>query len=382
MNIVLVVDRLDGLGGGLERWTVRLAAHLLAAGHAVQVVTFAQASHGLDIPIHVLPVHPSALARGRAIAACVARLGANVVHDSGSGWSGDVFHPQTGSHLASLDREIASHTPLRRIRAGLSPRTALRRWRMARAEARQAASAGRIIAVSHRIRADLMARHDVPAARIVVVPNGAETARFAPARLAPLRDAARRAMGVADATLFLGSAHNMRLKGMDNAIRALAALGDGPAVLAIAGGTPDAWWHGLAARLGVAGRVRFLGPVDDMAPVFAAADALVHPTRWDACSLSTIEAAAAGLPVVTTAMNGAAELIEHGRTGFVLNDPDDVPALTAHMRALLDPALRAGIGGAALLASARHDIADNLRAVESVLLDAALAKKAAQRASG
>lgn len=370
MDIALVVDRFDGLGGGLERWTVALARHLLAAGHTVQVVCFEQASHGLPVAVHVLAHRSSALARGRAIAVCVAGLGADVVHDSGSGWSGDVFHPQTGSHLASMEREIASHTLFRRLKAGVSPRTNLRRWRMARAESRQAAGARRLIAVSHRIRADLQARHGVAPERIVVIPNGAETARYHPDRIAGLRMPARQAMGAGGSVLFLGSAHNMRLKGMDDAIRALAVLREAgaDARLAIAGGRPDGWWHGLVNGLGLGAHVRFLGPVDDMAPLFAAADALVHPTRWDACSLSTIEGAAAGLPVITTAMNGAAELIRDGETGFVLPRPGDVGALAASMRLLLEPGLRARVGAAALADARHHDIADNLRAVESVLI--------------
>lgn len=379
MKAVLVVDRFDPLGGGLERWTVQLATYLLDEGHRVEVVTFAEGDHGLPIAVHRLDHHNSALVRGRRIAARLRGLVSDVVHDSGSGWSGDVFHPQTGSHLGSMDREIASHTLFRRLKAGVSPRTNLRRWRMARMEALQAARATRIIAVSHRIRADLAARHGVNPDRITVIPNGADTARFAPGRLAPMCDAARGALGVGSGLLFLGSAHNMRLKGMDNAMRGLATLlKEGADVtLAIAGGEPDAWWRGLAAGLGVADRVRFLGQVDDMAPLFAAADACVHPTRWDACSLSTIEAAAAGLPVITTAMNGASELIADGRTGFVLPDPADLRALTAVMRSLLDGETRRRVGMAALAASAGHDIRENLRAVTAVL-----AETAAQRSAG
>jgi UDP-glucose:(heptosyl)LPS alpha-1,3-glucosyltransferase len=175
-------------------------------------------------------------------------------------------------------------------------------------------------------------------------------------------------LGVGGSTLFLGSAHNIKLKGMDTAIRAvrrLAAQG-ADVVLAIAGGEPDAKWRAMTACLGK--RVRFLGLVDDMTPLFAAADALVHPTRWDACSLSTIEAGAAGLSVITTARNGAAELIREGETGFVLPDPEDVAALADRIGRLLDPALRARMGAAAREASLGHDLRANYEAVERVML--------------
>lgn len=173
--------------------------------------------------------------------------------------------------------------------------------------------------------------------------------------------------------MFLGAAYNLRLKGMDTAIRALAAMrATGADVrLVVAGGKPNGYWNRLIAGLGLQDRVHMLGPVEDMAPLFAAADVYVHPTRWDACSLSTIEAGAAALPVITTAMNGASELIEHGRTGFVLSDPEDVGALAACMQRLLAADIRRSIGQAVLKASKAHDIQTNLGLVEAVLMDAA-----------
>ncbi len=202
---------------------------------------------------------------------------------------------------------------------------------------------------------------------ITVVPNGAETARLAPEVLGKLRPPERARLGVGTGTVFLGSAHNMRLKGMDTAIRALLRLrAEGADVhLLIAGAAPDAAWTRLAAP--AEGRVRFLGLVDDMARLFAAADALVHPTRWDACSLSTIEAGAAGLPAITTVRNGAAELIEERVTGFVLPDPEDDAALAERMRRLLDPAVRRRMGEAARAASRGHDVRANYEAVLAVL---------------
>jgi glycosyltransferase involved in cell wall biosynthesis len=180
----------------------------------------------------------------------------------------------------------------------------------------------------------------------------------------------RHKLGIGDSVLFVAGAHNMRLKGIDTALAALARLrAEGADIrLAIAGGTADAFWTARTAALGIADRVNFLGQISDMDALFAAADACLHPTRWDACSLVTIEAMAAGLPVITTAMNGAAELIDPDRTGFVLPDPDDAPALAEAMRALLDPTLRARIGAAAHAAAQNYDITANCRAVEAVLI--------------
>ncbi|MBV9784208.1 MAG: glycosyltransferase family 4 protein [Acidisphaera sp.] len=362
MKIALTVDRFDPLGGGLEKWTFGLASHLAEAGHEIHVVTFATADHALPLTVHVLTAARSPLLRARRIEDHLARIAPDVVHDIGAAWSADVFQPQTGSLLLSLDREIASFPLRRRLRAALSPRMILRRSRMDRLERGQARRARRIIAVSRLVRELLAGRHGVAPDAMPVIPNGVDTDAFSPV---PRQ--------IGPAVHFLASAQNFWLKGADTALRALALLaGAGHDVrLAIAGATPAPRWPRLAAELGIAGRVRFCGRVADMKPLFAAADVFLHPTRWDACSLSTLEAMASGLPVITTCRDGASELIEHGRSGFVLADPDDVHALAAHMRALRDADLRRRLGEAARQAALRHQLKHNYRAVEAVLVEAA-----------
>jgi len=313
------------------------------------------------VRVHLLEPRRGLLARARAVEARLAELRLDVVLDTGTSCSGDVFLPCTGSRRLSQRQLVATHSKLRRLRAALSPRSRWLDWSMGWLEREQVRRARRVIAVSARVRDLLCRQHGMARERVVVIPNGVDTSRFAPERMAALRPAARARLGVGDATVFLGSAHNLPLKGMDTAIRALPE----GVVLLIAGGVPDAAWQRLAASK--SGRVRFLGSVIDMAPLFAAADVLVHPTRWDACSLSTIEAGAAGMPAITTTRNGAAELIRDGETGFILPDPEDIAALAERMRRLLDPALRARMGAAARAASAAHDVRANYRAVEAVL---------------
>jgi UDP-glucose:(heptosyl)LPS alpha-1,3-glucosyltransferase len=367
VKIALVLDSFDAAAGGLERWTIGFAEHLCSRGHDVHVVAFGGVARP-GVTLHTLPPCRSLIARARRVERCLAGLGAQAVLDTGTGWSGDVFLPCTGSRRWSQARLVATHSKLRRLRALLSPRSRWLAWEMFRLEREQVRRAKRVLAVSPLVRDLLLRQHRMAPERVVVIPNGIEIGRFGRERMAGLRQEVRAGLGTGGATLFLGSAHNMHLKGMDTAIRAVARLvAEGREVqLVLAGGTPDAFWTALAAPLGA--RVRFLGLVDDMAKLFAAADALVHPTRWDACSLSTIEAGAAGLPVITTRSNGAAALIENGVTGFVLADPEDEAALVDAMRRLLDPVLRARMGEAARAASRSHAAAINYAATEAVLL--------------
>ncbi len=371
MRIVLVVDRFDPLAGGLEQWTVSFARFLLGRGHDVHVVAFSQGNHELPVTFHGLGWRRGTARRARLVELELVKLGPAIVHDTGTSWSGHVFHPQTGSRLLSQARLVATHPPLMRMRAALSPISIARRWQMAFVERRQVDRAKRIVAVSRLVRAQLVVQHGLPEERIAVIPNGVDTARFAPERLLKLRALARRRLCLGNSVVFLMSAHNLHLKGVDTAMRALAqlAVAGVDARLIVAGGRPDDFWHTLGRRLGIGERVSFLGHVAEIETLFAAADAMVHPSRWDACSLSTIEAGAAGLPAVTTAMNGASELIDDGRTGFVLADPEDTEALTTRMQELLNPDLRWRIGQAARKASVAHDIVKNLEAVEAILME-------------
>ena len=366
MKIGLVLERFDPSAGGLERWTFGFAQFLVAQGHEPHVLAF-EAVADPPAPVHLLGPAGTILARARSVDAGVAALGADVVLDTGTGTAGDVFMPCTGSRRWSQRRLVATHSRLMRMRAALSPKSRAIDLSLLRLERAQVRKARHIVAVSTLVRDLLVRQHETDPARITVVPNGVEIRRFAPEVLAPLREHKRAELEVGEGVLFLGSAHNMWLKGMDTAIRALDLLAfeEQDVHLAIAGSTPDAAWSRMAEENGT--RIHFLGPVEDMLPLFAAADALVHPTRWDACSLSTIEAGAAGLPAITTARNGAAELIRDGETGFVLDDPEDVGALAGRMRLLLDPGLRARMGNAARRASRGQDVAVNFERVLAIL---------------
>jgi UDP-glucose:(heptosyl)LPS alpha-1,3-glucosyltransferase len=373
MKIALVIEYFDPSSGGAGQWTIAFAKHLLEHGHTVSVVSFLEGHHGLPVQTTVLPHSRFPLTRARRISKCIVELKPDVVYDAGVGASGHVFHPHAGSLLLSHNVLVAKYPKLRRLRTKISPRGWYFRWSMARLEHQQAVHADRIVAVSRRVGKLLAGRHGLSADRICVVPNGVDTDRFDPTRLAELREPTRRALQVGGETLFVIVAHNMLLKGVDTAIRAIAALVNERAAarLVVAGCDPDNFWTGLALKHGVASHVHFVKYVADIAPIYAAADALVHPTRWDACSLATLEGLAAGLPVVTTSMNGAAELITHGWDGLVFSDPEDMVALASHMRALLDPRARKRIGTRARETALRLNARDNFLAVEKILREAA-----------
>lgn len=114
----------------------------------------------------------------------------------------------------------------------------------------------------------------------------------------------------------------------------------------------------LAERLGVARRVHFLGLCRDAAALLAAGDMFVLSSAWEGVPLALMEAMAAGLPVVATAVGGVPELVEEGVTG-ALAPAGDTAALAAAIASLAcDPARRFAMGRAAAARAVQFDVRD------------------------
>jgi UDP-glucose:(heptosyl)LPS alpha-1,3-glucosyltransferase len=152
-----------------------------------------------------------------------------------------------------------------------------------------------------------------------------------------------------DVLLILFAGINWRRKGLATIIRALALLGvDARRCRLVAVGKGRRRrFAALARKLGVADRVTLLEHVDKIERYYAAADVFVLPSLYDSFGLVCLEAMACGLAVVTTATTGASELIDHGRSGFVMADATDAQALAGYLRQLFDAPRRAEIGARA-----------------------------------
>ncbi len=108
----------------------------------------------------------------------------------------------------------------------------------------------------------------------------------------------------------------------------------------------------LAERIGVAAAIHWIGVSRDVAPLYQLADALVFPTSYEAFPLVALEAAASGLPIIATPVNGIRELVREGEDGYLI---DADPAQIAERLALLsDAATRARLGAAARAAALEY----------------------------
>ncbi len=125
----------------------------------------------------------------------------------------------------------------------------------------------------------------------------------------------------------------------------------------------------LVRSLGISESVRFLGGRADVPAILNASDIFVLASAYEGNPLSVMEAMAAGLPPVCTAVGGVPELIQHEHTGLLV-PPDDESALASALQRLIENSqLRSQLGQAAREYAQRHfDIAVMVEAYERLYL--------------
>ncbi len=177
----------------------------------------------------------------------------------------------------------------------------------------------RVVANSEAVKRDTLAREGGKGEKIHVIHNRIDIVRF---RVAPgTRERLRESLGLpaqAKAKALLIVANLIPYKGHEDLLRALARLGDYPALRLLVAGEDrgiDACLKVEVVALGVAERVGWLGLRRDIPELLAAADIYVSASHEEGFSNALLEAMAAGKPVVATCVGGNPEMLEDGRAG-------------------------------------------------------------------
>jgi glycosyltransferase involved in cell wall biosynthesis len=203
-------------------------------------------------------------------------------------------------------------------------------------------SSGRVacfLALSTRLAGELEARLAIPAGRVRAIANGVDLAE-ADRALAAARPTARRQFGLLPPEIAIACVGRLhRQKGLAHLLGAFHALlqVQPTARLLLAGDGPDrAALAGTVEALRLGHFVRFLGTLADPWPLLAAADIFVLPSLWEGMPNALLEAMAAGLPAVASAVGAVPEMVVDGREALVV-PPGDAGALA---RALTELAAR------------------------------------------
>jgi glycosyltransferase involved in cell wall biosynthesis len=196
--------------------------------------------------------------------------------------------------------------------------------------------ATRLILIARKTAEDLK-RHYGLAGPFPVVYIGLDKEVFNPELRRRNRAAARAKLAIGEDTFALVVVGNdWKKKGLVNLIEALAQLKDLPLVLVVAGKDDAAPYQNRLRELGLDGKVKFCPPRADVQWYYAAADVYVGPSLEDTFAQPPAEAMACGLPVITTATNGTAEIMTDGVDGLILQDPNDVAGLAQRIRWLYE----------------------------------------------
>ena len=336
MHLALNFQRVDPAKGGAETYVADLCRNLVQAGHRVDLYAESWADRALPPQVNTIKVAASGTTRIERVLS-FARNSEKTLrqsnHDCSIGfintWFHDVIIPQGGVQQGSLAANAKRFSPLARPLYLAAKKLNPKYWMHHLIERRQfdPRRQPRVIAVSNLVKRDLMRYHRVPLHRIFVVPNAIDPRRLEVSQPGALRCAFRNRIGLEPTDLvgfFAG--HNLALKGLRPLLEALGERrrrnhSGRPIHLLVCGGGDISSYRRLSRSLGLAETVHFLGFIPQVEDCYWSSDFFVQPTFYDPCSLVVMEALACGLPVITTAQNGASEIMENGREGFVLSQP-------------------------------------------------------------
>jgi UDP-glucose:(heptosyl)LPS alpha-1,3-glucosyltransferase len=382
MHLALNFQRVDPSRGGAETYVAELCRHLVCAGHRVDLYAETSAPGSVPSQVNLVPV----TAHGRTRIERVWSFAKNseaalseARHDCSVGfintYAHDVIIPQGGIHAASLDGNARRFKPevvrrLYRLAKNANPKS----WLYRAIEGRQygAASAPVIVVPSNMVRRQIEEVHHVPRHQIHVVPNAIDPARLEAAQPGALRCAFRNRIGLEPgdlAGLFVG--HNFALKGLRPLLTALGARRRRtptarPIHLLVSGNGNAGPFQRMAKRLGIGATVHFLGYHPDIRACYRSSDFFVQPTYYDPCSLVVLEALACGLPVITTAQNGASELLTDGKQGYILTSPDSIGELNSALDVLAGDAQRHTMAAAARILGERQSFENHVSRLMSI----------------
>jgi glycosyltransferase involved in cell wall biosynthesis len=203
------------------------------------------------------------------------------------------------------------------------------------------------VAVSEQVKQELLSI-GVDEQRIKVIFNGVDPQEFYPSPVD------RSQVGLPDGVPVAVFAGDIRLnrKNLDSVLYALAQV---PSLhLAVVGSVDGSPYPKLAEQLGISDRVHFLGFRHDIADVMRTCDLFVFPSRYEPFGMVVSEAMAVGLPVITAANVGAAEIVTP-ECGIVIPHSEDIPALAQALKVLADDeTLRKRMGKAGQAIAEQH----------------------------
>jgi UDP-glucose:(heptosyl)LPS alpha-1,3-glucosyltransferase len=328
MKIALVRQKYTDFGGA-ERYTAAIAEHLLKLGHEVHV--FANewkmknngSKDGRIVFHHVSVLKFLSVLQVITFAVNVRRIlkreQFDIIHSFERTLYQDIYRAGDGCHREWLIQRRKIDSPGKSILHRINPLHIALLW--IEKQIFKEGNYKAIMANSRRGKKEIVDLYGVPENKIHVIYTAVDSKRFAREQGREVKENLCRQFGInpdKPILLFVGS--GFQRKGLPSTLRALALL-PFTVHLIVVGKERLSPYQRLARNLGVDSSVTFTGPIPDVAPFYTGADLFVFPTIYEPFSNVCLEAMAAGLPVVTSRINGASEVLVEGENGCVVEDP-------------------------------------------------------------
>jgi UDP-glucose:(heptosyl)LPS alpha-1,3-glucosyltransferase len=353
MRIAILSRRFDPAGGGTERDLMVTAAILARAGHKITI--YADEIRASASELEIRRVGGAPLPRSIALVrfaygapAAARRDGAELVLSFARTIGADILRSGGGAHVSYL-------RAARRWR-GTAGALAMRMAPYHRAQmiverlGFKAPALRRVIAVSNLVRDDLIATFGIPARRAVTLYNGVDLERFRPAASAAIRSQIRLHYRIpASAPLIVFVGNGFARKGLGPLLKAIPGLPNDPYLMVVGNDRAIAACQRLVMRLGIRSRVVFAGAQPNAENFFQAADAFAFPSLFEPFGNVALEAMACGIPALTSAACGVAELMPPALQSTVVRHPTDPDEVRTRLGAMLEA--RAALGPIALAAA-------------------------------
>jgi UDP-glucose:(heptosyl)LPS alpha-1,3-glucosyltransferase len=321
LKIALVCKKYSLNKGGLERYTVFLSRELLRAGHEVHI--FANAWQNQNEPgmiMHHVPMlrifSPlKNLSFAYFSKKILLRFQFDIIHSMERIFYQDIFRVSDGINPVQMQQRYPD--PIVRRFKSVGPRRIALSYLERRIFERQGCKI--VMANSELVKRQIVTHYKINPEKIAVIYNGVNTSRFHPGIKEKYRSSVREKYGVKEnERLILFIANDFKLKQLGSVLDAIALLKNQKIKLMVIGSDDPKPYMKRASEDRIDRRIQFLGPRENIEIYYAAGDIFVLPTLYDAFANVCLEAMACGLPVITTRLNGAADLIDNGKKSFIL----------------------------------------------------------------
>jgi UDP-glucose:(heptosyl)LPS alpha-1,3-glucosyltransferase len=369
MKIIIVLERVEPWRGGAETSIQQFAHALVNRGVEAHLLTATRGHMAGPVRYECVPaLGPTRTARTLAFVrnarAFLKEHPFDVVHAVTPTPGASIYQPRGGTVKETQECNVQIRSnPFSRSLKRTTNLLSVKHWLLSRLESQivRSPDCRAIVAVSQYVARQIRDQYPAAEDRVQVVFNGVDLNGIEAGDTGEVRERLRMTYRIPkDAVVMLAVGHNFRLKGIEQLIRAVGSLSHSPQLpelrVLVVGRDNPVRHQALAERLGVSNRVIFTGPTERVGWFYQTADVLVHPTFYDPCSRVVLEALAAGLPCITTRCNGAAEVIEDGVHGFVIESPHQLDELSDRMARLCDTRLRERCGEAARSLRPRVDM--------------------------